>query len=150
MVALPIWDIAIHTTKPIRGYPESSDTNLGAALKRERLNRNWTQEKTAQHLDLLHPNYMRFERDIHIPDIQKRKRINEFLQYNFWDDGTQSLANRILVYRIENKLSASACGSLIDLSRNTIKRIELDIYVSRKIKEKVNEFLLSKLDMTKI
>ena len=83
---------------------------------------------------------MRFERNIHLPDIQKRKRINEFLQFNFWDDATQSLSNRLFLYRIEHKLTAKKCGVLIGVSRNTIKRIELKIYVSNKMIEKVDKY----------
>lgn len=140
MVALPIWDLQLHAPKPIRGYPTESDTSLGAALKRKRLQKGWTQEKTAKHLGLLHPNYMRFERNVHLPDIRKRKRINEFLQFNYWDDGTQRLSNRLLLYRIENKLTAKECGELIGVSRNTIKRIELNVRISNEMIEKVGHY----------
>ena len=127
--------------KPIQGYPTEDDRSLGAELKRTRLKKGWTQEKTAKHLGFLHPNYLRFERNIHLPDIQKRKRINEFLQFNFWDDGTQSLSNRLLLYRIEHKLTAKECGALIGVSRNTIKRIELEKKASTQMFEKIDEYL---------
>ncbi|MDH7447247.1 helix-turn-helix domain-containing protein [Aquimarina sp. 2201CG14-23] len=138
---MPIWDIAIHASKPIREYPLNSDTSLGAALKRERLSRGWTQEQTGNYLGLLLPNYSRFEWNVHLPDIQKRKKINEFLKFNFWDDGTNSLSNKLLLYRIENQLTAIECGTLIGVSRNTIKRIELKIKVSFGMMEKVCTYL---------
>ncbi len=127
--------------KPIREYPKADDISFGAALKRERLNRGWTQEQTAKHLNLLHPNYLRLERNIHSPHIKKRKQLNMFLGYNFWNDGTNKLSNRLLLYRIENGLSANDCGALIGVSRNTVKRIELNIKTSSKMKKIVEAFI---------
>ncbi len=138
---MPIWDINLNVLKPIREYPKTDDVSFGAALKRERLNRGWTQEQTAKHLNLLHPNYLRLEKNIHLPHIKKRKQLNTFLGYNFWDDGTNKLSNRLLLYRIENELSASEFGVLIDVSRNTIKRIELNIKTSSKMKKIIEAFI---------
>ncbi|WP_027879232.1 helix-turn-helix transcriptional regulator [Mesoflavibacter zeaxanthinifaciens] len=141
MVATPIWNVSLITQKPIENYPKEHETSLGAALKRTRLKKGLTQEHVANNLQLLLQNYSRFEKNIHIPSIKKRKKINEFLGYNFWDDGTETLSNIVLLYRIENQLSAKEFGKIIGVSRNTIKRIELKNNVSEKSKRLIIKFL---------
>lgn len=141
MVAKPIWNVNLNAQKPIEDYPNEKDISLGAALKRERLNRGWSQETTAKYLKLLTPNYSRLERNIHIPHIKKCNAINDFLGFNFWDDKTNSLSNKLYLYRIKNKLSAKECGELIGVSRNTIKRIELKVKVSYKSRKTIAQFL---------
>lgn len=123
------------------GYPENSDTSLGAALKRTRLKKGWNIDKTAKFLNLLPTNYSRFEHNIHIPDVPKRKKINELLGFNYWNNGSNDLSNRLLLYRIEEEINASVCGERIGVSRNTIKRIELKIRVSKKMMEKIETYL---------
>jgi len=52
------------------------------------------------------------------------KKVIDFLGYNYWDDCTQSLANRCLLYRIEQVLSREELGKEIYLSVTIIERIE--------------------------
>ena len=138
---LPIWNVALQTDKPLQGYPESSDTSLGAALKRPRLKKGWTIDKTANFLQLIPSNYSRLERNGHIPDVPKRRKINEFLQFNYWDDNTNDLSNRLLLYRIDEEINATVCGERMGISRNTIKRKETKIRVSKSMIEKVDKYL---------
>ena len=50
--------------------------------------------------------------------------ICDFLGFNYWDDGTQTLANRLRIYRIENKLTQSELGNLIGINARCVERIE--------------------------
>jgi transcriptional regulator with XRE-family HTH domain len=138
---LPICNVFIQVPKPLRGYPKEEDIRLGAALKHRRLDLGLTQAKVANLLDLVCANYQRFERNIHLPQIRKRKEINKFLGYNFWEDNSKSLANKTLLYRIEHKLSATEFGNKIGVSRNTIKRLENGIRISQKMTGIIYGFL---------
>lgn len=141
LVVKPIWNVSLNAQKPIEDYPDEKDISLGAALKRERLNRGWSQETTAKYLKLLTPNYSRLERNIHTPHIKKFYAINDFLGFNFWDDKTNTLSNKLYLYRIKNKLSAKECGELVGVSRNTIKRIENKVKTSYQMSSMVAHFL---------
>ena len=46
------------------------------------------------------------------------------MEYNFWDDGSSSLANKVLLYRIENGMTMSELAVGIGISCHTIERIE--------------------------
>jgi transcriptional regulator with XRE-family HTH domain len=139
---LPICNVTLNTHKPIdRGLPSESDKSLGACLKRIRLGLGLSQEQFARKLKVLTTNYIKFERNLHIPTIKKRKKINEILGYNFWDDGSSSLGNQLLLYRIEEGITAKECGVRIGVSRNTIKRLETEVYISNKMKQIINRFL---------
>ncbi len=52
------------------------------------------------------------------------KKVNDFLGYNFWDDGSGSLANKVLLYRIEHVLTMSQLAEQLSVSCHTIERIE--------------------------
>ena len=140
MVVKPIWNIQLNIQKPIEGYPKPEDLSLGAELKRRRLELGITQKQAALRLGILPANYARFERNVHIPHIKKRKEINKFLGFNYWDDGSNSLGNRLLQYRLQNQLSAKELGKVIGVSRNTIKRLELGNKVSGETKALINHW----------
>lgn len=59
-----------------------------------------------------------------MPDIKRRKEVNDFLRFNYWDDGTRTLANKLPLYRIENRLNKAKFSKLIKVSESTIERIE--------------------------
>jgi len=46
------------------------------------------------------------------------------LGYSYWDDGTDSLANRCLLYRIKYGLTMGELAEIIGISCRTIERIE--------------------------
>lgn len=97
---------------------------LGAELKRKRLDLGWTQQQTADHFGIVKDSYQGWEWNKRIPHIKYRKMVNELLGYNFWDDGSNSLANRCLLYRIEKGISREQLGKLLNISEMTIDRIE--------------------------
>lgn len=139
---MPICNVTLKREKPHdRNYPELEDLSLGAALKRRRFDLRLDLGEVAEMLDLLSANYSRFERNIHVPHIRKRKKINKFLGYNFWKGDDDSLADRILQYRIEHHLTVNELGNKIGVSRNTIKRLENGVRISNKMTGVICDFL---------
>ncbi|NVK52517.1 MAG: helix-turn-helix transcriptional regulator [Flavobacteriaceae bacterium] len=122
---LPICNITLRVSRPsYKPYPKKEDVRLGAELKRKRLDLGWTQQQTADHFGIVKDSYQGWEWNKRIPHIKYRKMVNELLGYNFWDDGSNSLANRCLLYRIEKGISREQLGKLLNISEMTIDRIE--------------------------
>ncbi len=122
---MPICNIRIIAEKPCRlPFPDRDDTSLGAELKRRRLALEWTQEDTAKHFSVLKDSYQRWEWNEYLPHIKNRKKVNEFLGYNYWNDGSGSLSNQVLLYRIEHGLTISELAEYIGTSTITIERVE--------------------------
>ena len=123
--SLPICNIKIKTDKPCYlPFPAKDDTTLGAKLKRQRLTLEWTQKDTAKHFGVLKDSYQKWEWNQGIPHIKNRKRVVEFLNYNYWDDGSNSLANRCLLFRIEKGIIRSELAKLIGISEMTMDKVE--------------------------
>ena len=122
-------------------FPNEHDKTLGAELKRRRLALEWTQERCGEHFGVLKDSYQRWEWNQRIPTIEKRKRINEFLEFNFWDDKTDSLANRVVVYRIEHGITRAELELISNVSRSSIERLE-------KSKGSISNSIRLKLEMT--
>lgn len=144
MVAFPIRELLLRCKKPKVNYPKKSDTSLGAALKTERLNRGLIQEETAELLNLAYTEYQRFETNKHVPGINKgkRKAVNEFIGYNYWCDGTGSIQNEILKYRIQHGLTSPQLAEEIGVSKNTINRAMNGEKVSEKMKKIIESYIV--------
>ena len=141
--SLPICNINIKAIKPsLLPFPDESDKTLGAELKRQRLTLEWTQKDTSKHFGVLKDSYQKWEWNQISPNIENKKKVIEFLGFNFWDDETHSLANYVFLYRIENKLLKSELAKKIGVSTRTIERIEnSEKHVSQKMKNKIIVFL---------
>jgi len=141
---LPICNVRIKVKKPeYRPFPEESDKSLGACLKRKRLELGWTQKECANHFGVLKDSYQKWEWNQIIPHIRNRKKVVEFLSCNFWDDGTQSLSNQCLLYRIERGIVRKELAEQIDVSEMTIDRIEnCENNVSKEIQSKLEKLLV--------
>ena len=137
---MPICNIHVKAGKPSYLHlPCENDQSLGAELKRRRLALKWTQYETAEHFGVRKDTYQKWEWNKYIPHIKHRKMVNEFLGYNYWDDGTNSLANLCLCYRIENGLTQKEIARSIGTSTTTIERIEKNTsFISFKLQ---NNFL---------
>jgi len=98
--------------------------SLGAELKRRRLALEWTQRRCSKYFDVRKDSYQRWEWNQRIPTIEKRKKINEFLEFNFWDDKTGSLANRVVLYRIEHGITRAELGLISNVSDSSVERLE--------------------------
>ena len=129
--------------KPKVNYPKKSDTSLGAVLKTERLNKGLTQEETAKLLNLAYTEYQRFETNKHVPGINKgkRKTINQFIGYNYWCDGTGSIQNEILKYRIQHELTSQRLAEEIGVSKNTINRAMNGENISEKMEQIIGNYI---------
>ena len=140
---LPICNVRIKARKPeYRPFPRDTDKSLGACLKRARLEREWTQADCANHFGVLKDSYQKWEWNQITPVIYRRKMICDFLGYNYWDDGTKSLANLSSLYRIKYKLSQADLGNLINVNSRTIERIEAkEKHVSNELKKRVLNFI---------
>lgn len=69
--------------------------------------------------------------------------MNEFLGFNYWDDKTNSLTNRVLIYRIEHGVTMIQLAELIDISNGTIERVEKsEILVSKKMSKRIEEYII--------
>ncbi|MBC8757694.1 helix-turn-helix domain-containing protein [Kordia sp. YSTF-M3] len=122
--------------------PDENDKSLGAALKRRRLVLEWTQQETANYFSKRKDSYQLWEWNRYLPHIRNRKKVVEFLGYNYWGDGTDSLANRCLLYRIKHGLTMSELASRINVNTRTIERIEnMEKNVSSEMKNVINEYL---------
>ncbi len=140
---MPICNIELKAEKPsLLPLPAENDHSLGAELKRRRLALEWTQEATAKHFGVLKDSYQKWEWNQVVPHIRNRKNVILFLGFNYWDDGTESLSNKVLLYRIEHELSMNQLAQKINVSTRTIERIEnMEKNVSFKMKEKVSSVL---------
>ncbi len=71
--------------------------------------------------------------------IKNRKKVNEFLGYYYCDDGTGSLSNQVLMYRIEKGLTMSKLAECIGTSTITMERIEnKEKCISIEMKKKIS------------
>lgn len=140
---LPICNVCIKAKKPeYRQFPLKTDKSLGACLKRARLEREYTQLQVANFIGIGKDSYQNYEWNKFIPHIKLRKIVNEFLGYNYWDDKSSSLANRVLLYRIEHKLTMSELANNLNVSCHTIERIEKkEKYISISMSNKINCFI---------
>jgi len=121
----PICSIQIIAKKPCYiPFPSKDDQSLGAALKSRRLALEWTQQECAKHFRVLKDSFQKWEWNEIIPCIKRQKEIVEFLGYNYWDDGSYSVSNRILLYRIEHRLYRTELANICNVSDSTIERIE--------------------------
>lgn len=139
----PICNLQIKAEKPeYRSFPPNTDRSLGACLKRKRLNSKLTQFDCATLFGVLKDSYQKWEWNQVVPDIKNQKRVCEFLEYNFWDDGTNSLASRVRLYRIEFGIYRTDLAKLIGVSDSTIERIEKNTgQVSTGLLNTVKEFI---------
>ena len=132
------------TNKPNRlHFPNPKDKSLGAELKRKRLALKWPQNETANYFGVLKDSYQNWEWNEYIPHIKNRKKVVDFLGYNFWDDGTNSIANKCLLYRIEKGIVRRELAKLIGISEMTMDRIENNkLNISQKTILKIEKLLL--------
>lgn len=63
----------------------------------------------ANHFEVLKDSYQNWEWNQCIPHIRNRKKVVDFLGYNYWNDGTDSFANKCLLYRIKKELLKKNC-----------------------------------------
>ena len=123
-------------------FPDEDDISLGASLKRRRLALEFTQGDTAQHFGILKDSYQKWEWNENVPEISLRKEVVIFLGFNHWNDGSGSLANKVLLYRIEHGLTRMELGKLIGVSDSSIERIEKRrCSVSKKMKVRIIEYI---------
>ena len=69
-------------------------------------------------------SYQKWEWNEVVPNIKKRKEVNRFLGFNYWNDGSDSLTNRVLTYRIEHRMFRTDLAKITAASDSTIERIE--------------------------
>ncbi|MDO5972005.1 helix-turn-helix transcriptional regulator [Flavivirga aquimarina] len=139
----PICNITITAVKPHRlPFPATNDISLGAELKRKRLDLEWSQDDTAKYFGVLKDSYQYWEWNQYLPHIKNRKKVVEFLGFNYWYDDTNSLSNKCLLYRIEYGLTMSELAQKINVSVRTIERIENnEMYISDEMSKKVKEYI---------
>ncbi|MCB0410445.1 MAG: helix-turn-helix transcriptional regulator, partial [Flavobacteriales bacterium] len=139
----PILNITLTAESPCYlPLPPVQDNSSGAELKRRRLSLEWTQEQTAKNFDILKDSYQKWEWNKGVPDIKKRKAVCKFLGYNYWDDGTGSLANRVLLYRIERGLHRTELARELGVSDSSIERVEKEFkFVSEYLLIRIKRYL---------
>ena len=122
---MPICNIQLVAKKPSNlQLPSVYDNSLGAELKRRRIALEWTQQICADNFGVLKDSYQKWEWNKFLPHIRNRKNVVEFLGYNYWDDGTNSIRNKVLLYRIEHELTQQELAQRIGVGAYSIKRIE--------------------------
>tara|TARA_B110001454_G_scaffold216689_2_gene240420 strand:- start:546 stop:1076 length:531 start_codon:yes stop_codon:yes gene_type:complete len=139
----PICDIKLTTKKPLpRVYPPIDDNSLGAYLKRKRLNKGWTRLRASIHLEVSKDTYRNWEWNWFTPDLMHKKKLIDFIGINYWDDGSNSLANRCSLYRIEHCLTQQELANIMNIEKTTIRRIEnAKENVSKEIEGKIELYL---------
>ncbi len=122
---MPICNISLTAEKPsLLPLPDENDKSLGAELKRRRLALEWTQEATAKHFGVLKDSYQKWEWNQITPRIENRKVVVVFLGFNYWNDGTYSLANNVLLFRIETGLPKSELAKKKELAQLVLKELK--------------------------
>lgn len=77
-----------------------------------------------------------------MPHIKNRKDVNQFLGFNYWDDGSDSISNQVLCYRIEHGLTQDELSLILNVSTATIERIEKKSdTVSFDLKSKIQHYI---------
>lgn len=143
-VCCPIVNFSITAEKPeYRPFPPESDKSLGAALKSRRLDVEWTQQQVADHLEIGKDCYQNFEWNFFNPHIRNRKKINQFLGFNYWDDMSGELQNRSIVFRVEKGLTMTQLARKIGISCSTVERLEKGSNISESTKIRFEEFLIT-------
>ncbi|QHI35415.1 hypothetical protein IMCC3317_07610 [Kordia antarctica] len=140
---MPICNIKIKAEKPsYLVLPSEHDKSLGAELKRRHLVLEWTQQETANYFGVLKDFYQNWEWNQYIPHIRNRKKVVEYLGYNYWDNGTTSLSNLILLYRIEHDLTIREFTLKLNVSTRFIERVKnIEKNVSSEMKNVIIECL---------
>lgn len=142
---LPICNIRLCGEKPHRlPLPDISDKSLGAELKRKRIEKEWTQVDCAKYFGILKDSCQKWEWNKITPHIKNYKKVIEFLGYNYWDDGSESLSNKCLMYRIEHGVTQTQMAEKVGLNQISIYRVESEKYnmskdTIAKIKLKISE-----------
>jgi transcriptional regulator with XRE-family HTH domain len=140
---LPICNLRLRAQKPNRKpYPEPRDQSLGAALKRRRLDLDWTQQEVAKALGVAgKDSYLDYEHNLHIPHISFRKKVVEFLGFNWWDDHSESLKNRRILYRIEHGIGMLEMARRIGINDGVLERVNVQKQVSLEKQNIISDFL---------
>jgi DNA-binding XRE family transcriptional regulator len=121
LVSFPLCDIKLTTKKPLpRVYPSKEDASLGAHLKRKRLTKGWTRLRASTQLEVSEDTYRNWEWNWYTPELRHMKKVIDFLGFNFWDDGTNSLSKKCLLYRIEHNVTQQELSNLIYFGKTTI------------------------------
>lgn len=104
--------------------------SLGTRIKRLRQDRNWSQAKFAQKLNIHQKQISGYERNVHVPSTDLLIRIADlfnvsldYLAFENRDDSLQvQIADRDLLQKLE------AIDQLTDADRNTVKAV-LDTFI---------------------
>ena len=121
----PTCNIALTVKKPFqKSYPLPKDKSLGAYLKRKRLDLKLTRLACSRLFKVSLDTYRNWEWNWFTPNLNQKKKINNFLGFNYWDDKSNSLSNRCLIYRIEYGLTQSKLAELIKVNSKTVIRME--------------------------
>ncbi len=104
--------------------------SLGTRIKRLRQDRNWSQAKFAQKLNVHQKQISGYERNVHVPSTDLLIRIADlfnvsldYLAFENRDDSLQvQIADRDLLQKLE------AIDQLTDADRNTVKAV-LDTFI---------------------
>jgi len=122
---LPFCNIRLITKKPLpRVYPSKDDNSLGAHLKRKRLNLGWTRMRTSIHLEVSEDTYRNWEWNWFMPDIHNKRKIIDFLGFNFWENKCFSISDKLKTYRMKKSLTQLELANQLGLGKTTIFRIE--------------------------
>ena len=140
---MPICNIQLKADKPNQlPLPDENDESLGAELKRRRLDLEWTQQRCAEHFGVIKDSYQKWEWNKIKPNIKRRKGINSFLKFNFWDDLSISLSNKVLLYRIVHSLHRIGFAKICNVNESTIERIEKNNrLVSQNISKVIEKYI---------
>ncbi len=57
------------------------------------------------------------------PRVEIKKKIIDFLGFNFWDDGSQSLRNQLEVYMIKHGLGFSQLSKNLGIDKRVLYRL---------------------------
>tara|TARA_R110002051_G_scaffold2660_1_gene14306 strand:- start:53934 stop:54386 length:453 start_codon:yes stop_codon:yes gene_type:complete len=115
--------LTVKKTSP-NSYPSYKDTTLGAYLKRKRLGLKMTRVGCSRLFDVSLDTYRNWEWNWFTPNLFQKKKVNDFLGFNFWDDKSQSLSNRCLMYRIDYGLTQIQLAELMGINSKTVIRLE--------------------------
>jgi len=120
MVALPFSRLTTNVAKPLEIQHVDNPQTLGQHIRKKRAQLRIMQKEVALRIDVSEDCITNWENERSIPQIQFYPRIVQFLGYNPFEYGSETLGQKIKTYRNLNGLSHKQMGKLLSVNASTI------------------------------
>lgn len=120
MVALPFSRLNANVPKPLEIQHVANPQTLGQHIRKKRAQLRIMQKEVALQIGVSEDCITNWENERSIPQIQFFPKIVQFLGYNPFEIGNQTLGEKIKAYRLKNGLSHRKLGKIFEVDASTI------------------------------